>query len=210
MQSKIRLIIADDHLMFIEGLRLLLQAEKDMQIIDIANDGRELLDLLHHQLPDVILLDINMPKLNGLETARHIKQSYHNVKVIMLSTYNEEHLIEKAKQYQANGYLLKNSSKEELISTIRLVASGHSCFPFRPAAMENEFAAKDFFLKQFNLTKREGEVLQLIKKSFTNQQMADALFLSIYTVETHRKNIMHKLGLNNPVALMKFIGEHNL
>ncbi len=169
MQSKIRLFIADDHLMFIEGLKLLLQAEKDMQIIDIANDGRELLDLLHHQLPDVVLLDINMPKLNGLETAHHIKQSYHNVKVIMLSTYNEEHLIEKAKQYQANGYLLKNSSKEELISTIRLVASGHSCFPFRPAAIENEFDARDSFLKQFNLTKREGEVLQLIKKSFTNQ-----------------------------------------
>ncbi len=128
----------------------------------------------------------------------------------MLSTYNEGHLIEKAKQYQANGYLLKNSSKEELVSTIRLVNSGHSCFPFRPAAIENEFDAKDSFLKQFNLTKREGEVLQLIKKSFTNQQMASALFLSIYTVETHRKNIMHKLGLNNPVALMKFIGEHNL
>ncbi len=73
MQSKIRLIIADDHLMFIEGLKLLLQAEKDMQIIDIANDGRELLDLLHRQLPDVVLLDINMPKLNGLETARHNK-----------------------------------------------------------------------------------------------------------------------------------------
>lgn len=209
MQPKIRLIIADDHLMFIEGLKLLLQAEKDMQVIDIANDGRELLELLQHQLPDVVLLDINMPKLNGLETARHIKQSYHNVKVIMLSTYNEEHLIEKAKQHQVNGYLLKNSSREELVSTIRLVVSGQSCFPYRQI-VENEFDAADSFLKQFNLTKREGEVLQLIKKGFTNQQIADALFLSVYTVETHRKNIMHKLRLNNPVALMKFIGEHNL
>ena len=210
MANQIKLIIADDHILFIDGLKLLLREEKDMALINIANDGKELLDIMHQQLPDVVLLDINMPKINGLDAVRFIKQSYPAVMVIMLSTYNEDHLIEKAKQYGANGYLLKNSSKEELLQTIHLVAEGHSCFPYRLPKIENVFDSTDNFLKQFNLTKREFEIIQLIKKGYTNQQIAEKLYLSIYTVETHRKNIMQKLGLNTPSSLMKFIIENHI
>jgi DNA-binding NarL/FixJ family response regulator len=206
----INIIIADDHTLFIDGLKQLLKDEGDMQLTDIANNGKELLEILVNNNPDIILLDINMPVLNGLEAARHIKQSYPGIKIILLSTYNDEHLIEKGKSFGVNGYLLKTTNKEELLQTIRLVNKGQACFPYRKPASRNEFDDNDHFLKQFNLTKREKEILLLLKKNHTNQQIADGLFLSIYTVETHRKNIMYKLGLSNPASLMKFMIEMNI
>src|ERR1044072_738474 len=102
MATRITMIIADDHALFIEGLKLLLKEEPDMEIMDVANDGRELLTLLQKQQPQIVLLDINMPGLNGLAAARFIKQSYTSIKIIMLSTYQEDHLIEKARQHGAN------------------------------------------------------------------------------------------------------------
>lgn len=208
--NKIKIIIADDHSLFINGLKLLLKEEPWLEVTDVANDGKELLDILTKTIPDLILLDINMPVLNGLDTARYIKQSHSAIKIIILSTYSEDHLVEKAKQAGVNGYLLKNSSKEDLLQTIRLVMNNQSAFPYLEPKKENVFDKEDNFLKQFNLTRREMEIIQLLKKDHTNQQVADQLFLSIYTVETHRKNIMQKLGLKSPSALVKFIIEKNL
>jgi two-component system nitrate/nitrite response regulator NarL len=208
--NNVKIIIADDHTLFINGLQLLMKDEAWIEIIDIANDGKELLDILNNKVPDIVLLDINMPVMNGLNAVHFIKQAFPLVKVIMLSTYNEDHLIEKAKKLGVNGYLLKNSNKEELFQAIQLVASGHICFPYRPPKHENEFDGQDGFLKQFNITKREFEILKLIKSNFTNQQIADKLFLSVYTIETHRKNIMQKLELKNPSSLMKFIIMNNI
>ena len=208
--SNIRLVIADDHTLFINGLQLLLKEESGIEITDIANDGKELMGLIHQRTPDMVLLDINMPEMNGLDAVRYIKQSCPSVKIIMLSTYNEDHLIEKAKQYGANGYLLKNSSKEELLNSIRLVADGHSCFPYRSPKNNNDFDNTDNFIRQFNLTRRESEILQLLKNGSTNAQISTTLFLSIYTVETHRKNIMQKLNLKTPAELIKFIIKNNI
>lgn len=208
--KKTKIIIADDHSLFINGLQLLLKEESWIEITDIANDGKELLDILHKDQPDLILLDLNMPNMNGLEASRYIKQSYPAIKLIILSTYNEEHLVEKAKQIGINGYLLKNCNREELLFAVRLVMNNQSSFPYFEPKENNSFDKEDNFLKQFNLTKRELEIINLIKNGFTNQQIADKLFLSIYTIETHRKNIMHKLFLNTPAALMKFIMENNL
>lgn len=210
LKTKVKIIVADDHLLFIDGLKLLLADEEQISVVDIANDGRELLNILKKQIPDVILLDINMPKLNGLEATKYIKDAYPSIKIIILSTYNEDHFVEKSKQYGANGYLLKNCTKAELLQSIYLVNSGHSCFPYREPKTSNPFDATDDFLKSYNLTKRELEIIQLIKEHYTNQQIADKLFLSIYTVETHRKNIMHKLGLKHPSELIEFIHENNL
>lgn len=210
MKKKLKLIIADDHPLFTEGLRSLLQKEEDMIVIAVAGDGRELLDILHDEKPDVILMDINMPELNGIEATRYVNQMTRDIKIIILSTYNEDHLIEKAKQNGANGYLLKNSSREDLLQTIRLVAQGQSSFPYRLPKISDLFSENDSFLKQFNITSREVEILHYIKSGFTNQQIADKLFLSIYTVETHRKNIMHKLSLKTTAALVNFALKNNL
>ena len=210
MNEIIKLIIADDHTLFIDGLKGLLRDEAGFSVIDIANDGKELLGILGKRKADIVLLDINMPNMNGLEAVRFVKQAYPSLKIIMLSTYNDDHLVEKAKTLGVNGYLLKTTSKDELLQTIKLVYAGQSCFPYRLPGTVNEFDKNDDFLKSLNLTKREIEIIRLIKREYTNQQIADQLFLSIYTVETHRKNIMQKLGLNNPTSLMKFIIHNNI
>jgi len=202
-EEKLKIIIADDHTLFIDGLCLLLQHEVNIQILAIAANGRELMSLLHTHTPDIILADINMPGYNGFEALSRIKSYYPKIKVIMLSTYNEEHLIE-------NGYLVKNADKAELLNVITLVSQGQSCFPYKQPVINSAFNEADAFLKQFQLTKRELELLQFIKQNYTNQQMADHLHLSIYTVETHRKNIMQKLNLKNPVELTRFMLQYNL
>src|ERR1700727_1617467 len=154
-QEKLSLIIADDHKMFIDGLCLLLQSEPGIEILSIASNGRELISLLQEHVPDVILLDINMPGYNGFEALSRIKSFYPKIKVIMLSTYNEEHLIEKAKAGGANGYVVKNADKAELISAVKQVGQGQSCFPYKPPVINPAFDEQDPFLKQFQLTKRE-------------------------------------------------------
>jgi len=208
--EKLSVIIVDDHTLFINGLCMLLQNEPDIEITNIAANGKEVLGLLHTSAPDLILLDINMPGINGFEVLKRVKSYYPKIKVIMLSTYNEEHLIEKAKAGGANGYIFKNAEKSELLKVMRLVGQGQLCFPYKPPVVNSMFDESDPFLKQFQLTKRETELLQFIKQDFTNQQMADRLHLSIYTVETHRKNIMQKLNLKNPVELTRFILQYNL
>lgn len=210
MDTPTTIIIADDHPLFADGLSKLLDDEPDMNVFAIVKNGRALIDSVRNKQPDMILLDINMPLLNGLDAVKRIKQEYPKIKVLMLSTYGEDHLVEKAKSYGANGYLLKNADKEELIQVIRLIASGQSSFPYRINPSLNDFENGDNFLKKFNLSKRELELLGYIKQGFTNAQIADAIQLSIYTVETHRKNIMHKLNLNTPSALMKFIIENGI
>jgi len=209
-EEKLKLMIADDHTLFIDGLCLLLKQSPDIEIMAIAGNGRELLGLLHNNSPDLVLLDINMPGFNGFEVLSRIKAYHPKIKVIMLSTYNEEHLIEKAKAAGANGYLVKNADKSELLQVINLVSQGQSCFPYKQPPASSVFDESDVFLKQFQLTKREVELLQFIKQNYTNQQMAEHLNLSIYTVETHRKNIMQKLNLKNPVELTRFIMQYNL
>ncbi len=208
--NNISLLIADDHMLFLDGIRRILCDEDNITLMGEALNGKDLLDMLHKNKPEVILLDINMPVMNGFDTIKFIKMSYPEIKIIILSTYNDEHLIEKAKGLGANGYLLKTASKEELIETVNLVAKGHSCFPYRQPNAKQLSNMDNRFWVQYSLTKREGEILEKIKAGQTNQQIANSLFLSIYTVETHRKNIMQKLQLKTTAALMKFIFENNI
>lgn len=209
--EKIRIMLADDHPLFIEGLSMMLRREPDFELCGIANNGREVLEMLPTTTPDLILLDINMPKMNGLETIKYIKQSYPSVKIVMLSGYFDDAIIKEAKLKGANGYLLKSSQQDELIHTIKMVNSGAEfTTPHHEEPAPGEFLVNDKFLAQFNLTKREREIIQLIKNEMTNQEIAQNLHLSVYTVETHRKNIMQKLKLNSPGALMKFIIENQI
>jgi len=161
---KIKILLADDHPLFIEGLAMMLRREPSFEICGIANNGREVLEMLPQTNPDLILLDINMPKMNGLETIKYIKQSYPAVKVVMLSGYFDDAIIKEAKIKGANGYLLKSSQKDELIHTIKMVYSGAVfATPQHDEPTPSEFLLNDKFLAQFNLTKREKEIIQLIK-----------------------------------------------
>lgn len=214
MAQGINLLIADDHPLFLEGIKMLLSKEADLNITGIANDGKELLQLLN-QLPDInlILLDVNMPNLNGLDTIKHIKDSFKAVRILMLSAYSDAKLIEEAKLAGADGYILKNSNRETLTGAIRSISQGEKIFeaPQVEIAVDNFINSQvDISLRKYNLTKREKEILIYIRQTYTNQQIADKLHLSIYTVETHRKNIMQKLQLSSPAALVKFLIESGI
>ncbi|HJT72726.1 MAG TPA: response regulator transcription factor [Chitinophaga sp.] len=202
----ISVILADDHALFTDGICSLLSGEPHIQVTGSARDGHMLMELLRSARPDVVMLDINMPFINGLEATLQIRQLYPHIRTVVLSSYQDMHLINQARANGATGYLAKNCSKTELIKTIELVAEGQYCFPAgHPPAASNTSV-----LKQYNLTRRETEVLQLINRQYTNQQIADSLYLSIYTIETHRKNIMQKLRLRSPVALTRFLLENGL
>lgn len=212
MSQQINLMIADDHPLFVEGLKMILSSEPQFIINGIANDGKQLLYLLTRQpQTDLILLDVNMPHLNGLDTIKYIKQSFGSVKVLMLSAYSDNKLVEEARVAGADGYILKNSSREALVGAIKRVYDGQQVFEVEPANDQEElFRKMDVFLRKYDLTKREKEILFYLKQTLTNQQIAEKLHLSIYTVETHRKNIMQKLQLNSPAALVKFMIEFNI
>lgn len=212
MSQQIHLMIADDHPLFVEGLKMILSSEPQFTINGIANDGKQLLYLLTQQpQTDLILLDVNMPHLNGLDTIKYIKQSFGSVKVLMLSAYSDQKLVEEARVAGADGYILKNSNREALVGAIKRVNGGQQVFEVEPANDQEElFRKMDVFLRKYDLTKREKEILYYLKQTLTNQQIAEKLHLSIYTVETHRKNIMQKLQLNSPAALVKFMIEFNI
>lgn len=212
MDGKIDLMIADDHPLFVDGLKMILGNSDAFNIVGIANDGKQLLYLLtQNTKTDVILLDVNMPNLNGLDTIKYLKQSFPDVRILMLTAYNDNKLVEEAKRMGADGYMLKNSSRADLTDAIQKVAKGIPVFHSqKEIPLEDAFKKMDVFLRKYNLTKREKEILLYLKQTYTNQQIADQLHLSIYTVETHRKNIMQKLQLNSPAALVKFMIEFNV
>lgn len=212
MDTKIHLMIADDHPLFVEGLKMILSGNERFVIAGIANDGKQLLYLLTQQSDiHLILLDVNMPNLNGLDTIKYLKQSFGAIKILMLSAYSDNKVVEQARVAGADGYILKSSSKEELTSAIINVVEGKTEFHIhKEVDQEDAFKKMDIFLRKYDLTKREKEILLYLKQTYTNQQIANQLHLSIYTVETHRKNIMQKLQLNSPAALVKFMIEFNV
>jgi two-component system, NarL family, nitrate/nitrite response regulator NarL len=205
--KKMTIILADDHPVFTGGLAAIIGKEPDMQVAAIVHNGLNLLNTLRELEADLIVLDINMPGINGMDLLEKIRQFYQNLKVVMLSTYAEPHLVEKAEKTGADGYVVKSSDIPELLETLRLVFKGEKSFPVLKKAPAKE---EDGFSKQFFLTRREKEIIGLIGKNLTNQQIAEQLCLSIYTVETHRKNIMEKLGIKKPGALMQYILEKGL
>ncbi len=208
MQLPVNIILADDHTLFADGIHSILQTVPNVAVLAIATNGQELIDLLSRHQPDIVILDINMPVLNGLEATKLIRQEFPHIRTIILSSYNDPHLISLAHSYGADGYLLKTCNKDELLQTIRQVSKGQSCFPAMPRLYHPE--SENLPIREFNLTRRETEILQLINQQFTNQQIATHLYLSIYTVETHRKNIMQKLQLKSPAALTRFLLEKGL
>lgn len=209
MGSVIKIILADNHRLFIDGLRNLLSEEEDIDIIDFAFDGKELLNLLNITKPDVILLDINMPGIDGFETARRIRKSFPNIRIVMLTSYDDELFYKKAKDILLNGYLLKDCSKDDLLDCIRRVFTDNQLFYLQNDIKKQ--APTEFdrnFINQYRITEREIEIVELLKDGLTNYQVAERLNISVHTVETHRKNVMHKLGVNNLASLLKHFNDN--
>lgn len=206
--EKIRLLLADDHTILRAGLRALLESEPDMCVIGEAEDGRVAVKLCSELEPDIVLMDIAMPLLNGLEATRQIKHRCPGVKILILSMYDNEEYIRQALAFGAMGYLLKDAAASELIGAVRAIHRGEAVLspPITRLVLENYLRWGDIQKDHSSdgLSPREREVLQLIAEGYTNKQMAEILSLSIKTIQTHRMNLMSKLGLHDRADLIKY------
>jgi two-component system, NarL family, response regulator NreC len=205
----IRIVLADDHSVMRSGLRALLQQHPDMQVIGEANDGREALSLAESLKPDVAVLDITMPNLNGIEAARQMAAKQLDVAIIMLSMHSDESYVLRALRAGVRGYLLKEAAEIDLLHAIRAVTQGKSFF----SPMVSRMLAEDYIRRLQGkevvdsyelLTAREREILQLIAEGNSNKDIANLLSLSLYTVETHRGNILQKLNLHSVPDLILY------
>ena len=207
-KNPIKIFIVDDHQMIIEGLKSLLQNEESIELVGSANSAERCLQFFKIHICDVILMDINLPDVNGIELCEIITKKYPNVKVIALSTFTQGTYVRKMIENGANGYLLKNADKHEILKAIEIVISGNNYL-----TLEAEIALRYENEQQSKipkLTKREYEVLSLIANGLTNSQISEKLFISIDTVDSHRKNLHSKLNVNNTAMLIKFANENNL
>jgi len=207
--SIIKIVIADDHTLFLEGINQMLNLNKEL-LIETVKNGQELLKILKEKNADLVILDINMPKLNGLETAKYLKESFPSVYILILSSYQENYIVEIAKKNGADGYIFKNCTKNELLNAIYTVTSGLKFFPTLKKENSTKVKIEDPFLLNFKLTQREIEIIGYLKENQTNKRIAEQLNLSVFTVETHRKNIMKKLGLKKPTELIRFVLEKGI
>jgi two-component system, NarL family, nitrate/nitrite response regulator NarL len=206
----INIIIADDHQMVIDGLKALLAHEPDIRIIGEAVNGEDLLDLLRSgTLPDIVVLDINMPGLDGIEAAKEIHRRFPYIRILVLSMYNKPVFIKNLIEVGVAGYILKNTGRDELVAAIHKIAGGHDYFGTEVTrSMMNSFKGKAEM--QTQLTKREEEIVKLIAKAFTTAEIAEKLFISTHTVDTHRKNLLSKLNLKNTAAIVNYAIQNGL
>ncbi|CAN5529276.1 response regulator transcription factor [soil metagenome] len=207
--DRIKLIIADDHKVLLEGLHRMLSDIPDLEIVALAEDGEEVLTKLNKHPADIVMMDIQMPRKDGFQTAVELARDFPNVKILILTMHSERVFIEKMYRLGVKGYILKSSGRDEILEAIRKIASGHKFFSdsVTLAMLENKKA--DGFGSVSSLTKREVEILDLIAQGNNNPAIAAKLFLSVDTIKTHRKNLMKKLKINNTASLVKFAIERN-
>jgi len=210
----IKIIIADDHRLVIDGLLLMLGEAEDMKCVGEAANGREALSLLEGASADVLLLDINMPEMDGLECCRIVKERHPLVKVLVLSMMRELSLVKAMLKQGASGFLLKNAGKDEVLEAIRTVASGKQAFSAEVMeSLMNSFSnkpAKTSASPFPTISRREKQILQLIVDERTTSEIAEVLFISFGTVETHRRNLLLKLNARNTAGLVKSALEFDL
>jgi DNA-binding NarL/FixJ family response regulator len=201
----IRLIITDDHQMFIDGLKLIIQSFENVEVIGEALSGDALLDLLDKQDPDIAILDINMPGKDGIETAKEIRKRFPKVKILMVTMHKQKEFIVQLVSVGVAGYILKNTGAEELYDAIRVIHEGGEYF--------GEEVTKEILQGIRNrsslpeppkFSKREMEILHLLSEELTTQQIADKLFISFHTVESHRKHMLTKAGVKNTTGLIRY------
>lgn len=200
-----KLFIVDDHYMVVEGIRSMFQAEKSIEWMGHATNASSCLAFLRHQQPDVILMDINMPDKSGIDLCKEVKQLYPSVFVIGLSTFNQQSFIQKMMDNGASGYVLKNATLEEIMEAIVAVMKGKIYMSEEASHVLRKQEGVDIVL-----TRREKEVLELIAQGMTNNEIAASLFISVTTVDTHRKNLLTKFEAKNTATLIRLAAQRQL
>jgi two-component system, NarL family, response regulator NreC len=205
----IRIVLADDHVVLRSGLRALLERHSDLEVVGEANDGRELLQVVADVEPDVVVADLGMPNLNGIEATLQITAKHPKVNVVILTMHSDESYVLRALKAGARGYLLKESAEADLITAIRAVSQGKAFFSPAVSALLVQDYVRQLRNKGVEdsyelLSAREREILQLIAEGKSNKEVANMLNLSLYTVETHRGNILQKLNLHSVPELILY------
>ena len=208
--KKIKVIIADDHKIVVDGLKSLLVSEKNIEVVGEAFDGKQALHMIENNEVDIAILDIEMPVISGIALTKIIKKAHKNVKVLILSMYNTEKFVHNVIEIGADGYILKNKGKEELILAIKCIMEGDDYFgrevdrTFRQSQKK-----KNDETKNAKLTKREIEVLKLIALGDTTPIISKKLHIAHSTVETHRRHLIEKTGVRGSKGLVKYAFENN-
>ncbi|NVK73055.1 MAG: response regulator transcription factor [Oceanospirillaceae bacterium] len=203
MTKKIRVLLVDDHMLVLDGLQARLELEDNIDVIATASDGLSALEKAQETQPDLVLMDVSMPVLNGLEATKRFKAEQPNVKILMLSMHNDKEYILSLIQSGANGYVLKDVSSEELVQAINTVCQGGTYFS--SGASDSLFSAAPPPPKESEeLTKRETSVLKALAAGLSNKEIAQALDISVRTVETHRQNVKNKLDIHTSAGLIKY------
>lgn len=211
MESNIvKVVIADDHTLFAEGVQQILLSLSGFEVLEIVNNGKLLLQVLNRLNPHLILLDINMPLMNGIDAAVVIKKQSPDIKVILLSMYHDAKMIASVST-SIDGFIMKDITAPELKTAILNVMNGQQVFIIPKTLPLNENTKiDDSFLSRYKLTAREIEIIRLIRTGKSSKEIAMELELSNYTIETHRKNIYRKLGLQKTAELIKFANDHHI
>ena len=206
--DRIKILLADDHKIFREGVRSILEKEKDMEVIGEASNGAEVLELIEQVKTDVLVLDIDIGSPNGIEITASISEKHPETKIMILSMMGLHDFVIKALEKGAIGFLLKNTGKDEVLTAIRSVSKGDSYFSREVSAILIEQLQKPASSRkkhtEIPISPRELEVLKLIAQEFSNAEIAEKLYISIRTVDTHRRNLLEKLGVKNTAGLVKF------
>ena len=204
-EGVITVIVIDDHRLFNDGLSMMLAPYENIKVLMQVYDSREAQRRIGELNPDVILMDFNMPHINGIELTKLLLSERPGLKILTLSMYNEEMYVDSFRKAGSRGYLFKTASVDEVVQAIREVADNRYYFP--DTTSKRSAHTDDDFLKKLKLSSREVEVINLVKQGLKTKEIADKLNISFYTVETHRKNIKLKIGLKGEVEFLKFIYE---
>lgn len=208
---KKRILVCEDHTLIIKGLELLFNESPDYELVGKTELGSQLLPLLERTYPDILLLDLNLNDTDGFTLLDEIRKTNVSLKIIILTMYQDDSLIQRAQKQGANGYLQKNISNEELLFALACVYQQHF---YLSQALQKErddkLLFRDSFVNKMKLTRRELELIPLFAKGKSSQQIATELFLSVHTIDTHRKNILKKLRINSLVELVNFSHENKL
>lgn len=210
----INVMIVDDHKVFREGVISIMEEVADIQISQEAGNGEEIIELLEKEQPNVILMDISMGDTSGIDLTKTVKEKYPNIKVLILSMHSESSYIVKALDAGANGYLLKDAGSAEMINAIRTVYGGATYYSQQVSTILVQHITQGTQPKTsksgISLTPREIEILKLIADEHSNPEIAEKLFISIRTVDTHRRNLLEKLGVKNTAGLVRYALAHGI
>jgi DNA-binding NarL/FixJ family response regulator len=208
MKGTTRVLIVDDHRMLREGLRAILAGAAHVEVVGEASNGREAKKLAHDVRPDVVVMDVGMPEMNGIEATREILRGFPGIRVVALSTHADKRYVENMLAAGAAGYVLKNAAHEELLKAIQVAMEGGRYLSPEIAHCGPQFAPSErrhgLTGVYANLAMREREVLQLLAEGRTSREIAESMSISVKTVETHRRNIMSKLNLHSVAELTKY------